>query len=137
MEVQGIDTGGTYRPLKVDANGGLMRTYYARECMCTGYASGLTNAGVEILPASSGAFTDLLMITASTTSNLAVSIDLKTGTTTVMTMVIPAASTITLPFSMAIPSYQRSHGWTAGFSLTGQTTGTTATVFAVGIRNIN
>lgn len=136
-EVAGVDANGTLRTLRADANGGQMGTTYAREAMCTGYATTLDNYGVALLPASTGSYTDLLMVTASTTSTTAVSCDLKTGTTTIMRFVIPAASSVTLPFSYAIPAYERSCRWTVGLALAGNATGTVVTVYAVGIKNVN
>ena len=134
-EPMGMDTGGNYRSFRTDAMGGLMKAYYARDCMATGYAA-VTLGGATIMPASSGSYTDIIMVSAATTSDKAVRVNLANGTTTVCDIVIPAASSVTLPFSHAIPANQIGHGWTASFALAGQgSVGTVATVFAVGIRN--
>lgn|SRR3990167_9310764 len=116
----------------------LRASYYFRDITASGYASLTTETETTIISAVASRYLDLIYVSGSTTSDGAVSVDLRSGTggSVLDTIVIPGTGVIGNmwhKYDVPLLAAEQATPWTAQVS--GDVSNTTITITMVAIKN--
>lgn len=118
----------------------VMQLYQVRDLFATALAQTVTLAEVQLLAGVSGVFHDLLEITAANTTGAVRTLDIRdtAGSGAVVTMQIPANSTVTQHFVGTKPQNEAGNAWTIINSTTGLSdiSGENIVVSATFVKNV-
>ena len=132
-----ISDGGAVRSSYDDLGRQLVRPYQVRDLVATGYAALTFSQEATVLSAVVGAYLDLVSITATNTSSVAVPVTIRasSGGSTQLTIVVPAGGTVTRDFLVPKPQSDTGNNWTAQNAIADQSD-STVTVEMIAIREI-
>ena len=136
-EIYGKDPSGTFRVIRTDTEGRMIRGYYVRDITTTGSSTLLRNDENIILTGVAGTYLDLVTITASNTSGVAINLNIRSGkgASVAHTLTVPATNSITQQFDPPYPATEKAAVWTAATNQTGEISDSPVSVTMIAVNH--